>query len=180
MDSTEYIHRSNDSIALTGISFTKEQKEQRHSAKAADMEIEHAYDGVPAETFNITLSHIPQHWDDIVAQKRADLTLSGHVHAMQMKLPTKEGRGISPSRILYKRWSGLYEEQGRWLYINDGIGCIMYPDDHDGNDHDDPECLVVLQETAAARSVIVVVTHRRLTSLKISQSILRRRSACCA
>ena len=127
MDSTEYIHRSNDSIALTGISFTKEQKEQRHSAKAADMEIGHAYDGVPAETFNITLSHIPQHWDDIVTQKRADLTLSGHVHAMQMKLSTKEGRGISPSRILYKRWSGLYEEQGRWLYINDGIGCIMYP-----------------------------------------------------
>lgn len=125
-DKTTYIKRGLDSIAVTGISFKKELHDHRHSAKMPDINILKAYDGVPSELFNITLAHIPQHWNDILEHQKADLTLSGHVHAMQMKLPTK-GRGISPSRILYKRWSGLYEEQGRWLYINDGIGCIMYP-----------------------------------------------------
>lgn len=126
MDQTEYIGRGADSIALTGISFTKAQQEHRHSSKAAKGDIDKAYKGVPSGIFNITLSHIPQLWDDIIAKQRADLTLAGHTHAMQLRLPIGE-RGVSPSRILYKRWSGLYEEQGRWLYINDGIGCIMYP-----------------------------------------------------
>ena len=125
-DKTAYIRRGVDSIAVTGISFKTELHEERHSAKIPDTDIMKAYKNVPTELFNITLSHIPQHWDEIVAAHKADLTLSGHVHAMQMKFPLGK-RGISPSRILYKRWSGLYEEQGRWLYINDGIGCIMYP-----------------------------------------------------
>jgi predicted MPP superfamily phosphohydrolase len=125
-DKTAYIRRSVDSIAVTGISFKKELHEERHSAKIPDTDIMKAYKNVPTELFNITLAHIPQHWNEILNAKKADLTLSGHVHAMQMKFPLGK-RGVSPSRILYKRWSGLYEEQGRWLNINDGVGCIMYP-----------------------------------------------------
>lgn len=125
-DKTAYIRRGADSVAVTGISFKKELQEHRHSAKMPDTDILGAYSGLPDELFNITLVHIPQHWDEIVKNRKADLTLSGHVHAMQMRLPIGE-RGVSPARILYKRWSGLYEEQGRWLHINDGTGCIMYP-----------------------------------------------------
>jgi predicted MPP superfamily phosphohydrolase len=125
-DKTVYIKRGADSIAITGISFRKELHEDRHSTKLPDTDIMKAYNDATAELFNITLAHIPQHWDEIVAAHKADLTLSGHVHAMQMRFPLGK-RGISPSQIIYKRWSGLYEEQGRWLYINDGIGCIMYP-----------------------------------------------------
>ena len=125
-DKTAYIRRGVDSIAVTGISFKKELHEERHSAKIPDTDIMKAYKNVPTELFNITLAHIPQHWNEILNAKKADLTLSGHVHAMQMKFPLGK-RGVSPSRILYKRWSGLYKEQGRWLNINDGVGCIMYP-----------------------------------------------------
>ena len=125
-DKTAYIRRGVDSIAVTGISFKKELHEERHSAKIPDTDIMKAYKNIPTELFNITLAHIPQHWNEILDTKKADLTLSGHVHAMQMKFPLGE-RGVSPSRILYKRWSGLYKEQGRWLNINDGVGCIMYP-----------------------------------------------------
>ena len=125
-DKTAYIRRGVDSITVTGISFKKELHEERHSAKIPDTDIMKAYKNVPTELFNITLAHIPQHWNEILNAKKADLTLSGHVHAMQMKFPLSK-RGVSPSRILYKRWSGLYEEQGRWLNINDGVGCIMYP-----------------------------------------------------
>ena len=125
-DKTAYIRRGVDSIAVTGISFKKELHEERHSAKIPDTDIMKAYKNVPTELSNITLAHIPQHWNEILNAKKADITLSGHVHAMQMRLPIGK-RGVSPSRILYKRWSGLYEEQGRWLNINDGTGCIMYP-----------------------------------------------------
>ena len=125
-DKTAYIKRGADSIAITGIAFKKELHDHRHSSNMPDTDILQAYKGMPAEIFNITLSHIPQHWDKILEAHKTDLTLSGHVHAMQMKFPLGK-RGVSPSRILYKRWSGLYEEQGRWLYINDGTGCIIYP-----------------------------------------------------
>ncbi|MBQ2393536.1 MAG: metallophosphoesterase, partial [Alistipes sp.] len=57
-----------------------------------------------------------------------DLTLSGHTHAMQIKLPLgKRCRGLSPARIIYPRWSGRYDQDGHTLYIGDGVGYIGYP-----------------------------------------------------
>ena len=37
-----------------------------------------------------------------------------------------------------------------------GVGAVMYPDDRDGDDHDDPECLIVAEPAAAADAGIVV------------------------
>lgn len=125
-DSTCYIRRNKDSISITGISFDVALQKRRHSSKLPDINIEKAYANTPKELFNITLSHIPQHWDRLLELRCSDLTLAGHIHAMQMKIPIGE-RGISPSRLKYKRWSGLYEQQGRWLYINDGIGYGLFP-----------------------------------------------------
>lgn len=125
-DETIHLRRGDDSISLTGISFSPVLQEFRHSAKIPDVAIEKAYDGKAEGGFNVTLVHIPQLWDVIVSKQLADLTLSGHVHAMQMKLPIGK-RGISPSRVKYRRWSGLYEQSGRWLYINDGVGYVLYP-----------------------------------------------------
>lgn len=125
-DETIHLRRGEDSISLTGISFSPVLQEFRHSAKIPDVAIEKAYDGMAEGGFNVTLVHIPQLWDVIVSKQLADLTLSGHVHATQMKLPIGK-RGISPSRVKYRRWSGLYEEDGRWLYINDGVGYVLYP-----------------------------------------------------
>ena len=125
-DETIHLRRGEDSISLTGISFSPVLQEFRHSAKIPNVAIEKAYDGKAEGSFNVTLVHIPQLWDVIVSKQLADLTLSGHVHAMQMKLPIGK-RGISPSRVKYRRWSGLYEQSGRWLYINDGVGYVLYP-----------------------------------------------------
>lgn len=125
-DETIHLRRGEDSISLTGISFSPVLQEFRHSAKIPDVAIEKAYDGMAEGGFNVTLAHIPQLWDVIVSKQLADLTLSGHVHAMQMKLPIGK-RGISPSRVKYRRWSGLYEKDGQWLYINDGVGYVLYP-----------------------------------------------------
>ncbi len=125
-DRTEYIRRGADSIAVTGISFSRAWAKERHSSHIPDVELDEIYASVPDSVFDITLAHIPQMWTPILEKRFADLTLSGHVHAMQMKFPAGE-RGISPARLVYPRWSGLYEQEGRALYINDGIGCVLYP-----------------------------------------------------
>ena len=125
-DETAYVHRGEDSISITGISFSEVLQEKRHSSNLPDFDIKRAYSEANSNTFNITISHIPQLWDRIVELGMADITLSGHIHAMQIKLPIGQ-RGISPSQLIHKWWSGLYEERGHWLYVNDGIGCAMWP-----------------------------------------------------
>ena len=125
-DDSAYIRRGVDSISVTGISFSPILQEERHSSSLPDIGISKAYRRVDPSSFNITLSHVPQLWDNILDESTADLTLAGHVHSMEIKLPIGK-RGLSPAQLLYKRWSGLYEKQGRWLYINDGIAAAMFP-----------------------------------------------------
>ncbi|MDE6140219.1 MAG: metallophosphoesterase family protein [Alistipes sp.] len=123
---TAWIRRGNDSISVSGISFLPDWHRQRHSDDIDGVKLDPIYTDVGIEDFNITLSHIPQLWSRIIDTGKADLTLSGHIHAMQFKLPVGH-RGISPAMLLYRRWSGLYSEQNACLYINDGIGCVGIP-----------------------------------------------------
>lgn len=125
-DTTAYLVRGGDSIALTGISFDKELQEFRHSFHLPTLDLSDAYRGVPDSLFNITLSHLPQLWPNITALGRGDLTLSGHVHSMQLQLHLFSRR-YSPAQWLYDRWSGRYDCPGSTLYINDGIGYVGYP-----------------------------------------------------
>lgn len=123
---TDYISRGGDSITVTGLSFDQSLHEERHSSSPEGVKLDSIYQSVPAEQFNITLSHIPQLWDNIRALHPTDLTLAGHVHAMQIAVRVGQKR-LSPSMLLYKRWSGLYQEQEQYLYINDGIGYGLFP-----------------------------------------------------
>ena len=125
-DTTTHIHRAGDSIALTGVAFSGKLQKYRHSFELPYIDLKEAYEATDGTPFNITISHIPQTWESILQDSLADLTLSGHVHAMQLKLPIGS-RGLSPAMMGYKRWSGLYHEQGRYLYINDGIGNVLFP-----------------------------------------------------
>jgi len=79
--------------------------------------------------FNIMLCHTPKVWETMSnhpALQHIDLTLSGHTHAMQAKIAIK-ARQWSPAQWMYKYWSGLYEQDGRYLYVNDGLGYVLYP-----------------------------------------------------
>ncbi|MDE7305302.1 MAG: metallophosphoesterase [Alistipes sp.] len=125
-DTTIYLHRGNDSIALSGISFDPALHIQRHSSRLQATTLDKTYAGVPDTLFNITAVHLPQLWPQIIESGRGDLTLAGHVHSMQLKIRIF-GRNISPASWLYKRWSGPYRQDGRTLYINDGIGYVGYP-----------------------------------------------------
>lgn len=123
---TVYLRRGGDSIALSGISYDPTLVRQRHDRTLPDYDIGSTYRDVPEQLFNVTAAHVPQLWDRILGEGYGDLTLSGHVHGMQCKLRLF-GRSFSPAQLLYRRWSGAYEEQGRVLYVNDGIGCVGFP-----------------------------------------------------
>ena len=74
--------------------------------------------GLPDSIFTVLLSHDPSHWRrEVLPTEAADLTLSGHTHAMQFEL-----FGLSPSALTYPEWGGLYREGDRSLYVSKGAG----------------------------------------------------------
>ncbi len=126
-DSTIYVHRGNAAISVTGIDFsdTLLTLRRKFSFSADEYDLTRIYAGVPDSLFNITVSHLPQLWHGIIKEGYGDLTLSGHVHAAQMKAEWGSVR-LSPAMLMYREWSGLYEEDRRRLYINDGIGTVGF------------------------------------------------------
>ncbi len=125
-DTTVYLSRGGDSISFSGISFDPALRKKRHDSELPPARLDVVYRGVPDSLFNITAVHLPQLWTQVLDFGYGDLTLSGHVHSMQMKLRIF-GRSFSPARLLYKRWSGRYDDGARTLYINDGTGYVLYP-----------------------------------------------------
>ena len=62
-DATETLVRGEDSLTLTGIGFSRELLEYRHTASVAEsLDLRPIYEGVPSDRFNITVSHMPQLW----------------------------------------------------------------------------------------------------------------------
>ena len=123
---TEWLVRGKDSLTLTGIGFSPELLEHRHSASVADsLDLRPIYEGVPSDKFNISVSHMPQLWRKISALGYGDLVLSGHIHAMQIK-GRVGGVEFSPAQLMYREWSGHYKEQGSLLYITDGVGSVGF------------------------------------------------------
>ena len=125
-DESELLTRAGDTITLTGVGFSRELLEHRHSANVADsLDLRPIYSGLPCDKFNVTVSHMPQLWRKIRALGYGDLVLSGHVHAMQMK-----GRigscEFSPAQLMYGEWSGCYVEKNSHLYITDGVGSVGF------------------------------------------------------
>ena len=125
-DDTEILVRGGDTITLTGVGFSRELLEHRHSANVADsLDLRPIYKSVPRDKFNITISHMPQLWRKVATLGYGDLVLSGHVHAMQVK-----GRvgncEFSPAQLMYREWSGLYKEGQSCLYITDGVGSVGF------------------------------------------------------
>lgn len=81
------------------------------------------------DTCTVLMSHDPTHWEEQVMQGKEDieLTLSGHTHGMQMGIEIPWlGLKVSPSKLRYSRWGGLYEEAGQFLHVNRGFGVLGF------------------------------------------------------
>ncbi len=126
-DSSAIVPVRGDTITVTGLKYPEELIRNSHGRLTDRLPLDDIYGSLPESKFNITLSHAPQAAPQVASLGLGSLTLSGHVHSLQTKLPFGE-RGWSPAAWLYDQWSGLYgTDGGGYLYVNDGIGCAGIP-----------------------------------------------------
>lgn len=116
------IEKNGDKIRLVGVENWGRPPFPPHG------DIDKALVDVQEDEFTILMSHDPHHWDDIILnhKKHIHLTLSGHTHGMQLGIDLP-GFKWSPASLRYKRWAGLYEELGQYIYVNRGFGHIGFP-----------------------------------------------------
>ncbi len=116
------IKKDNQEIALVGV-----ENWGKHFGSMGD--INKAADGLSKEDFKVVMSHDPSHWEEIVKhhEKHFHLTLSGHTHGMQFGIEIPGWVKWSPVQYVYKQWAGLYENAGRYIYVNRGFGFHAYP-----------------------------------------------------
>lgn len=106
------LHRGADTIAIIGV---ENDGEPPFPSRA---DLAKAMSGMPDSIFKILLSHDPSHWRrSVLPETNIQLTLSGHTHAMQLKLGS-----FSPAKWKYPEWGGLYREDGRMLHVSTGVG----------------------------------------------------------
>lgn len=92
-------------------------------------DLEKAAEAINENEFNILMSHDPSHFEEVVKTfaKKMHLTLSGHTHGMQFGIEIPGFIKWSPVQYRYNRWAGLYEDLGRYLYVNRGFGFLAFP-----------------------------------------------------
>ncbi len=122
-NATRTIDIDGDQISLVGV---ENWGAGRWFPKIGDLD--KALTGVEDDAFTILMSHDPTHWEEKVKAnpKHIHLTLSGHTHGMQFGFQMP-GFKWSPAKYRYQHWSGLYEENGQYLYVNKGFGFLAFP-----------------------------------------------------
>lgn len=115
------IEKGTDKIALVGV-----ENWGHNFKKVGDINLASA--NLAKEDFKILMSHDPSHWDYEVKnhEKHFQLTLSGHTHGMQFGIEIPGVIKWSPIQYIYKQWAGLYENMGRYVYVNRGFGFHAY------------------------------------------------------
>ncbi|MEN9929336.1 MAG: hypothetical protein RLZZ231_1257 [Bacteroidota bacterium] len=116
------IKKGTSEIALVGV-----ENWGHNFKKAGDINI--ASQHLNKEDFKIVMSHDPSHWEHELKDhpKHFHLTLSGHTHGMQFGIEIPGIIQWSPIQYIYKQWAGLYENKGRYVYVNRGFGFHAYP-----------------------------------------------------
>jgi predicted MPP superfamily phosphohydrolase len=72
----------------------------------------------------LLLSHDPSTWKTkILDYNNVLMTFSGHTHAAQMGIEIGDFK-FSPAQYLYEEWDGLYEQNGRYLFVSRGVGYV--------------------------------------------------------
>jgi predicted MPP superfamily phosphohydrolase len=117
-----FIQKGDDRIALVGVENWGHNFKQAGDLSKASQELK-------KDDFKILMSHDPSHWEYEVKKhtKNFHLTLSGHTHGMQFGIEIPGIFKWSPVQFVYKQWAGLYEEFGRYIYVNRGFGFHAYP-----------------------------------------------------
>ncbi|MGN1263409.1 MAG: metallophosphoesterase [Prevotella sp.] len=107
------VRRGADSIVIAGM---ENDGNGKHFPQKGD--VGKTLYGVTDSAFVVMLEHDPSAWRrKILPQSNAQLTLSGHTHAMQFEI-----FGWSPSSFVYNEWGGMYYEGERAINVSTGLG----------------------------------------------------------
>ena len=84
-------------------------------------DIEKTLEGISENDFILMLEHDPFSWrHTILPKSKAQLTLSGHTHAMQFNI-----LGWCPMSLLGKEFEGWYQEGSQSLFVTAGLGGLI-------------------------------------------------------
>lgn len=109
----EVVRRGADSIVIAGLDNDGDGKKFPQRG-----DVRKALEGVSDRAFVVMAEHDPTCWRrKILPESRAQLTLSGHTHAMQFMIGN-----WSPASFVYKEWGGVFYEGARALIVSTGIG----------------------------------------------------------
>lgn len=109
----EVVRRGTDSIVIAGLDNDGDGKKFPQRG-----DVRKALEGVSDSAFVVMAEHDPTCWRrKILPESRAQLTLSGHTHAMQFMIGN-----WSPASFVYKEWGGFFSEGARALIVSTGIG----------------------------------------------------------
>ncbi|TDP60377.1 metallophosphoesterase [Flavobacterium dankookense] len=122
LNQNKKIKKGTSEIAIVGV-----ENWGKNFKQAGDLN--KASEGLTNEDFKILMSHDPSHWEYEVKNhdKNFQLTLSGHTHGLQFGIEIPGIIRWSPVQYVYKQWAGLYENLGRYIYVNRGFGFHAYP-----------------------------------------------------
>lgn len=122
LNQNKKIKKGSSEIAIVGV-----ENWGKNFKQAGDLN--KASEGLTNEDFKILMSHDPSHWEYEVKNhnKNFQLTLSGHTHGLQFGIEIPGIIRWSPVQYVYKQWAGLYENLGRYIYVNRGFGFHAYP-----------------------------------------------------
>ncbi len=115
VNSRRYVHRGQDSIVIAGM----ENDGEGRFPQLGD--VGYALYGVSRQAFVVMLEHDPTAWRRKILPKcHAQLTLSGHTHAMQFSL-----FGWTPMSLRHREVEGLYRMGERAIYVSKGLGGVI-------------------------------------------------------
>lgn len=110
------VKRGDDSIVIAGM---ENDGDGIHFPQKGD--VAKTLSGTSPDDFVVMLEHDPTSWRrKILPLSHAQLTLSGHTHAMQFSL-----FGWSPSTLVYKEWGGMFFEGKRAINVSTGLGAFL-------------------------------------------------------
>jgi predicted MPP superfamily phosphohydrolase len=122
LNQNKKIKKGSSEIAIVGV-----ENWGKNFKQAGDLN--KASEGLSNKDFKILMSHDPSHWEYEVKNhdKNFQLTLSGHTHGLQFGIEIPGIIRWSPVQYVYNQWAGLYENLGRYIYVNRGFGFHAYP-----------------------------------------------------
>lgn len=116
LNENRVINRGKDHIIIAGMENDGDGK--RFPQKG---NIKKALKNTTEKDFIIMLEHDPSSWRrKIIPDSHANLTLSGHTHAMQFTLGS-----WSPMALTGKEWNGWYQEGEQSLFVTAGLGGVI-------------------------------------------------------